>query len=136
MTGASPHRECDAQRAMMELMLQGSGFTVLPPGTPSRWFIGMHERQTSISWEHWWIQTRLGGVVETFPYRDPAVLNADGVPGDGGGKKLAFTGTQNSGNPAHDFTHLVPVLDLLPSQKTIIKRAVTNAGRPFTDDLP
>lgn len=128
--GASPHRERDAQRAMMEIMLAASGFVVLPPGTPSRWYIGMHERRTNISWEHWWIQTRQGGVIETFPYRDPA------AGGDGAGKKLFFTGNQNSGNPATDFTHLVPVQDLLPDQKTIIKRALTRAGRAFTDDLP
>ncbi|UJP40301.1 eCIS core domain-containing protein [Cellulomonas palmilytica] len=134
--GHSPHRERDAQRAMMVIMLEASGFTVLPPGTPSRWSIGMHERQTKISWEHWWVQTRTGGVIETFPFRDPNVLNAQGVPGDGGGGTLAFTGNQNSGNPATDFTHLVPVQDLLPDQKTIIKRALTRAGRQFTDDLP
>ena len=35
-----------------------------------------------------------------------------------------------------DFRHEVPVRDLLPAQKAILKREVTRQGIDFTDDLP
>ncbi|MBV9822826.1 MAG: hypothetical protein JO144_11355 [Actinobacteria bacterium] len=124
--GGGNARNQAAQRAIMELQLTDAGFTVLPPNTPARWYICMHEKQTNVSWEHWWIKSRRGDVIETFPQ------NAHG-----GGLNLAFHDAEdNMGDLAEDFRHEVPVRDLLPSQKAVIKRELQAAGRPFTDDLP
>ena len=109
-----------AQRAIMEMQLTDAGFDVLPPGTAARWYICMHERQNNVSWEHWWIKTRSGDVIETFPN---ATLNFH---------RFDF----NMGNLDIDFRHEVPVRDLLPAQKQIIKREVARQHLDFTDDLP
>lgn len=124
--GGGNARNLAAQRAIMEMQLTEAGFTVLPANTQARWYICMHEKQTNVSWEHWWIKSRRGGVIETFP------RNARG-----GGLSLAFHDSNvNMGDLAEDFRHEVPVRDLLPSQKAIIKRELQAANLPYTDDLP
>lgn len=123
--GEDNGRNRDAQRAIMELQLADAGFDVLPAGTQARWYICMHERQTNVSWEHWWIKSRSGDVIETFPQ------NAGG-----GGLALNFHRLDvNMGNLDEDFRHEVPVRDLLPAQKAIIKRELARQGLPYTDDL-
>ncbi|MEO6501555.1 MAG: DUF4157 domain-containing protein [Jatrophihabitantaceae bacterium] len=123
--GEDNGRNRDAQRAIMELQLANAGFDVLPAGTQARWYICMHERQTNVSWEHWWIRSRNGDVIETFPQ------NAGG-----GGLALNFHRLDvNMGDVDIDFRHEVPVRDLLPAQKTIIKREVERQNLPYTDDL-
>lgn len=103
-----------AQLELMRLHLTESGFHVLPQGTDSRWYICMHELKNNVGWEHWWIKTRAGDVIETFP-----------GTADGRGKFIAFHQSDvNMGDTNRDFRHEVPVANLLPAQLAIIRRAL------------
>ena len=106
-----------AQLELMRLHLTNSGFNVLPQGTAAHWYICMHELKNNVSWEHWWIKTSSQEVIETFP-----------ATPDGRGQSIFFhRGQHNMGNLATDFRHEVPVVNLLPAQQFIIRRAMVNA---------
>jgi hypothetical protein len=121
-------RNEEAQRAIMEMILMEAGFEVLPDGSDARWYICMHEKVTNVGWEHWWIRSKDGDVLQKFPYRDPAHR------GDGGGRTITYQNTEE--NHGGMFRHQVPVADLLIPQKRLIKRDITNLGMTYTDDLP
>ena len=81
--------------------------------------------KSNVGWEHWWIKSRLGDVIETFP-----------VNPDQRGKYIAFHQSDvNMGDTNTDFRHEVPVQNLLPAQRTIIRRAMNRYKQKIVNTI-